>query len=120
MKYLILLIWLISATAQAYTRNNRPIIINTPGGSVYMNNPLTKPKEELKGVGQEFVGRAKINDGKVSVFIRGCQNVELGDLNKEDLSKEEKQKLQSVKANDVVKLKMAKYGSCEVKEWKKN
>lgn len=99
---------------------NKPVVIITPNGPVRLKTPFDKPESDLKGVGNEFVARATVKDGKVSVWVRGCQNVEIGDINKEDQDKEETERLKKIKNNDNIKLKMTRYGACEVAGWKKN
>ncbi len=108
------------ATPVFAQNRNRPAVIITPNGPVRLQTPFDKPQSDLKGVGKEFIGRAKVSEGKISVFIRGCQNVEIGDINNQELEKEELEKLKKIKNNDVIKLKMSQYGSCEVAGWKKN
>ncbi len=118
MKTLILLSILF--TQIAFAKNN-PTVILTPNGSLKIKNPFVREsnKEELEGKGHEFFGRAKVQDGKVSVWIRGCKDVQLGDLNNNE-DKEQVEKLQKIRNNDNIRLKMSGFGKCEVAGWEKN
>ena len=123
MKLLVIFMFLFIHTKESWanTRFNRPVWINTPNGPVRMQtNPLNpRQKDALEGKGVDFFSRAKVKDGVVSVWIRGCNNVVVGDMNEE---KDEKilNKLKKIKQGDNIRLKMGRIGSCEVSGWEKN
>ena len=122
MKFLIIFSLIMLNSVDSFAnRFNRPVWINTPNGPVRMQtNPLNpRQKEDLKGSGIDFFARAKVKDGVVSAWIRGCNNVTIGDMNEE---KDEKilEKLKKVKQGDNIRLKMGRIGSCEVAGWEKN
>jgi hypothetical protein len=110
----------ISTPALAQSRRNQ-IIINTLGGKVQYQNPYVRDQDSLKGVGTEFIGEARVSkEGQVTVFISGCKNIDLGNQNDETLDTAQVSKLKSIKNGDSIKIRMNRYGSCEVGDWKKN
>lgn len=122
MKLIFLLIMVLGFSLPALANSrNRPLTINTLGGKIIYQNPYQKQNDSLKGVGQEFLGEAKINkEGEVTVFISGCKHINLGNQKDEELEKAELSKLQAVKNGDLIKIRMREYGKCEVSEWRKN
>lgn len=124
MKLLILVCFILSTLmtpVHASYRGNRQkaILMNTPNGPVRLNTPFDNQKEELKGVGSVFFGRAKVKEGKVTIWIRGCSEVEIGDISKTE-DKALIEKLKSVRNGDNLRLKMGGFGKCEVSGWEKN
>ena len=121
MKYLILL--LMSSTAIAAPK----YYINTPRGRVQVVTPQDikrmqeKEKKDpaLEGVGQEFSSNVKVEGSRYSAFIRGCNNVIIGDLSNEENDEETIKKLKTLKNGDRIKLRMEGYGKCSVADWKK-
>lgn len=110
-----------ASSAFAYNNRQNQIVINTLGGKIKYQNPYSRQNDSLKGVGTEFIGEAKIsNVGQVTVFISGCKNIDLGNQNDETLDKTALTKIKSIKKGDSIKIRMNKYGSCEVGDWKKN
>lgn len=125
MKYLLVLTIFLSQTALALPK--KKYYINTPQGPVQVITPQdlrTMKKNEgknrqLDGTGQEFLGQVKVQSGKISAWIRGCENVQIGDLNDENNDEETVKRLKTLKNGDRVKLRMSGFGSCQVADWKK-
>ena len=107
----------------------RRTYIMTPNGPVRVVTPQDlkayeeSKKDNLKGVGQEFVTRAEVQEGEVQAFVRGCGKIEMGSQNAaEDASDEEKakaKKLKTVKNGDSIAVRMETYGACTIKDWRK-
>ena len=123
MKLLIVLTVFLTANlswASYQSSRTRPVMIITPSGPVRMNTPfMQNRKDELKGSGMDFYSRAIVKDQKVSVWIRGCNEVLIGDM-KETEDKDDLAKLQAIRNGDNLRLKMSGYGKCEVSGWEKN
>lgn len=121
MKYIILL--LLSSTAFAAPK----YYLNTPRGRVQVVTPQDvkrmqekeKKNPTLEGVGQEFSSSVKVEGNKYTAFIRGCNNVMIGDLSDESNDEDTIKKLKTLKNGDRIKLKMQSYGKCSVADWKK-
>lgn len=110
----------LSAFGQYGSRRQKPVMIITPSGPVHLNSPFNQnQKEELKGAGMEFFGRAKVKDEKVTVWIRGCKEILIGDM-KETEDQAELKKLKEVRNGDNLRLRMGGFGKCEVGGWEKN
>ena len=126
MKTLIASLLLIPSLVWAY---QRPTYIMTPRGPMRVITPQeykrqqAEEKNKLEGVGMEYGTKAEIKDGKVSVWVRGCNKMELGSQevgeDASDTEKAQAQKLKTLKNGDSIMVKMEAYGKCSVKDWRK-
>lgn len=118
MKYGILLFILFNYVAIAKTSYSVQYYKNKDGSMI----PIVKPyevNEKIKGNGMEFQSEAQLSDGKVSVYIRGCGYVDIGNLNQVDENgkKIKNEKLAKVKNGDRLILRMTQSGTCSVADW---
>lgn len=120
MRILIILALLFIGTNSNAVNRRNGIIIRTPNGPMRFNTVFDNKQKELDGEGTTFFGRAKINGSVYSVYIRGCGDVVLGDLEEAVDDKDLEKRLKAIRAGDNVRLRMSGFGSCNVEDFKKN
>lgn len=126
MKNLFLSLLLIPSFSWAY---QSPTYVITPRGPVRVITPQELKKQQaaeknkLEGVGMDFQTTAEVKNGKVVVWVRGCNRMEIGSQEVgEDASDAEialAKKLKGIKNGDALVVKMAEYGKCSVKDFRK-